>query len=90
MGKKFDMQLLLHKVDLYLEPRAPEMTRKQPQQDYWKWLKLADSAGLTVCVPAIVKRITEGNKHSCTKDENLQGLSVASFSALVKALAGAT
>jgi hypothetical protein len=80
----------MHKVDLYLERRAPEMFfSARPERDPRRWLKLADSAGLTVCLPATAKRIST-DRNECTNDENLEGLSTAAFKALLKALAGAT
>jgi hypothetical protein len=102
VGRKFDLQLLVHKVELYLKSCAPKMTTGKlwpnkassvggeyytPASDVWMWFKLADSAGLTVCLPAIAKRITEF-KHTCKQDENLQGLSAA-YQLLVKALVDA-
>jgi hypothetical protein len=88
VGKKFDLRLLLHKVDLYLDSRAPEMYSHDPtgESNYWKWFKLADGAGLTVCLPAIAKTIAKQHKASCALDENLQGLSSAAYQALVKKL----
>lgn len=86
VGKKFDLRLLLHKVDLYLESRAHDMLFQLGGSNYWKWFKLADGAGLTVCLPAIAMTIAKQHKSSCTLDENLQGLSSAAYQALVKAL----
>jgi hypothetical protein len=37
VGKKFDMQLLLHKVDLYLESHAAEMKWPTPHAACWMW-----------------------------------------------------
>jgi hypothetical protein len=90
VGRKFDLQLLLHKVDIYLESRAPEMFGEisvQERAKYWRWFKLADGAGLTVCMPAIAKRITEDSRCSCQRKENLHGLSEAAYQVLVYALA---
>jgi hypothetical protein len=86
VGKKFDMQLLLHKVDLYLESRAAEMKWPTPHAAYWMWFKQADAAGLTMCLPAIARRIVQaGYKSTCAVDDNLQGLSAATCKVLLKA-----
>jgi hypothetical protein len=82
------MQLLLHKVGLYLQSRAAEMKWPTSQAACWMWFKRADAAGLTVCLPAIAKRIVKaGYKSTCTVDENLQGLSAAACKVLLKAVA---
>jgi hypothetical protein len=90
VGKKYDMQLLLHKVDLYLESRAAEMKWPTPHAVCWMWFKRADVAGLTVCLPVIAKRIMQaGYKSTCAVDENLEGLSVAACKVLLKAVVSA-
>jgi hypothetical protein len=52
---------------------------------YYKWFKLADGAGLTVCLPAIAQQIKQ-NTGTCANDENLEGLSLAACKVLLKAV----
>jgi hypothetical protein len=101
VGKQFDLQVLLHKVDLYLNSQAHNMTTayaigprgrvsdstRSPSADVWKWFKLADGAGLTVCLPAIAKQIKQ-NKGTCAVDENLEGLSLAACNEVSEARLG--
>ena len=91
IGKKYDLQLLMYKVDLYLESRAGEMYASARYGDYfWKWFKLVDGAGLTVSLGAIASRIVIMHKSSCKSPENLQGLSPAAIQALTAALVDLT
>ena len=88
VGKKFDLQLLLHKVDLYLESRVLDMeTSKNTYASSWGWFKRADRAGLTVCLPAIATRIRKQGKATCKSDKHLRSLSAAACRVLVKELA---
>jgi hypothetical protein len=88
VGKKFDLHLLLHKVDLYLESRVLDMeTYKNTYASSWGWFKRADRAGLTVCLPAIAKRICKQRKATCKANKNLQTLSAKACQVLVKELA---
>jgi hypothetical protein len=97
VGKQFDLQVLLHKVDLYLNSKAHNMTfayatrgggflaKLAAKSDVWKWFKLADGAGLTLCLPAIAKKIKQSSPSTCAVDQNLEGLSLAACKVLLKA-----
>jgi len=101
VGSQFDLQLVLHKVDLYLREHANELTAgayaggfafagssaSAPEtQTVWKWLQLADKSGLTECLAALGARAAEVDWRACGSDENLQGLSIAAMKELIKAM----
>lgn len=102
VGSQFDLQLVLHKVDLYLRDHANDLTASEAiprgtavavantgdeaPESVWKWLQLADRSGLTVCLAALADRAAQVDWQACSKDENLQGLSPAAMRQLVKAM----
>jgi hypothetical protein len=53
----------------------------------WKWLHLADKAGLTACLPDIAKRTAQVDRAGCTSFGNLRGLSQGVLLQMVAALA---
>jgi len=87
VGSRYDLQLVLHKVDLYLCAKARTMSADVASEEcVWSWLWKADKAGPTMCLEAVARRAVAVDRSGCGKAENQQGLSPAALKALVNAL----
>lgn len=88
VGSKFDIQLVLHKVDLYLRSRAAVMVSGPDSSinSVWQWMGLADKAGLTVCLPKLADKAVSVDRAGCENREGLEGLSSAVLLEMVMAL----
>jgi hypothetical protein len=52
----------------------------------WKWLRLADAAGLKASLGAVARRAVSVDRAGCLRDENMQGLSPAVVKHIMRAL----
>jgi hypothetical protein len=97
VAARYDIQCVLHKVDLWLSSKASYMKASSataeskeppPADSVWRWLHLADKSGLTVCLPAIARRAVELDRAGCSSDKLQQlGLSNGALLQMVAALA---
>lgn len=63
---KYDIELLLHKVDRYVKVAAKNMTSSQGSpRSIWKFIQLADEASLVQCIPALTERAVDMDMQSC-------------------------
>ena len=83
LGDKYDMPVLREKAGVFLTAHIKDITAAE---QLWKWMKLADKAGLKAAVEMCVTAISLRHRSSCVK-ENLQGLSREGVEMLVCALA---
>jgi hypothetical protein len=91
VGSKFDIQLVLHKVDLYLKPRARLMQSGADTDpaSIWRWIRLAETAGLTVCLSKLADRAVAVDRAGCEDRQKLDGLSKGMLMEIVMALSRA-
>jgi len=88
VSSALDMQLLLHMADAYMTSRAHELVaHADVQPNIWKWLRLADKAGLVECIPVLAERTALIDKGACMQLSTLQDLSPTVLQHLIVACA---
>lgn len=85
VGSKFDMPLVLHRVDEHLAEAAKDDMICLPN-NIWKFLHLADEAGLKLCIPELTDRAVRVDASSCASAEHKQRLSHTALEHLVDSL----
>jgi len=85
-GKRYGLSLVLHKVDKYLASRAVSMvTAADSPAHIWRWIRLADEAGLQQCLPRLIGYAVDKDQGGCS-GPNLQGLSATALRCLLETL----
>ena len=92
IGSRFDLIPVLQKAGDFLAANLNQLTNTITSRYdlcIWKWLLLADEVCLSSCLPALINRAVEIDRAGCSNLDNLQGLSAATLSQLVVAVAEA-
>jgi hypothetical protein len=88
VSSTFDIQLVLHKAEQYLISSISELDAEPTsEKSVWKWLNLADKAGLQECLAVLATRAAAIDRAGCAQLEGLQGLSPPALKQLVVACA---
>lgn len=88
VSRALDMPLLLHMADVYMASHADELVSDaEVQPNVWKWLRLADKAGLVECIPVLAKRTAKVDRDACMQLSSLQDLSPTVLQHLIVACA---
>jgi hypothetical protein len=88
VGSSLDIMLLLDLAATHLTHKSTELGASTATQSVWKWLTLADKAGLsTSCTRALVQRAVRVDRVSCKHTASLDGLSPVVLKQMVAALA---
>ena len=84
VASRFDLKQLLHRADAYITAHAGKLVA-DPKSELcvWKWLRLADKAGLQQCLPVLVDKVVAIDRAACKGLANLQGLSLSVVQLLV-------
>lgn len=90
VAASFDIPLVLHKADQYLLDHSSELDAETPESEkcVWKWLRLADKAGLQDCLSVLAARAAEVDRQGCAAMERLSDFSVLVLKQLLVACAG--
>lgn len=73
---QLDIPLILHEADSYLSANVNSLVADQESpQNVWKWLQLADRAGVQHCIPVLAARAAAVDRAGCAELSKLQELS---------------
>lgn len=70
-ARKFDIQRVVHEVDSYLAAAAKDMNNRS---NIWKFLRLADEAGLELSLEALAEQAVIMDSDHCGQEQKLEGL----------------
>lgn len=71
VASKYDLQLALTKVDEYLAASASVMVGRQGSpSNIWRFIQLADDAGLEVCLQVLAARAVDVDRRGCAAASN--------------------
>lgn len=88
VGSSLDIDVVLHEADAYLISHAGSLvTDEASPQSIWKWLRLADKAGLHECVSVLAAQAAKEDWEGCTQLSKLQELSPQVLQQLIMAVA---
>lgn len=77
VSSQLDIALVLHEADCYLATHVKSLAANQESpQNIWKWLQLADKAGLQQCIPRLAIQAAEVDRAGCAQLSKLQELSL--------------
>jgi hypothetical protein len=76
VARQLDIPLILHEADSYLSANVNSLVAdRESPQNVWKWLHLADRAGVQHCIPLLAARAAGVDRAGCAQLDKLQELS---------------
>jgi hypothetical protein len=76
VARQLDIPLILHEADSHLSANVHSLVADQESpQNVWKWLQLADRAGVQHCIPLLAARAAGVDRAGCAQLDQLQELS---------------
>lgn len=87
MAAKYDIQRVLHEADKFLAATESIMVAQQDSPNsIWKFLRLADAAGLVQCIPILTDQAVRVDFAGCASAEHQQQLSRSTLQHLITSL----